>query len=444
MEQITAGIEERTPRGIAAGINRLINDGTLGPGTRLPTVRELARELGISPSTVSEAWHTLAGIGAIEPRGKLGTFVLDPALGLGPVRYRRISEGPGHFRLDLSTGTPDPALLPDLSGALSRVDARGLTTSYVDAPVLPALEDRLRASWPFDPERLTIVDGALDALDRVAQLTVRFGDRVVVENPCFPPLLDLLAGLGAEVMAVEVDEQGIVPAALERALASQPVAVFLQPRAQNPTGASLNPKRAKALARLLRPTTVIVVEDDHSGEVSGAPDVSIGSHLPHLTVRIRSYSKSHGPDLRLAAVAGRGDLIEELEDRRMLGPGWSSRLLQAVLVELLDDPGTGDAVAAARDEYAARRAALREALAANDVVSSAGEGINLWVEVGDERTALVTLAARGIGVAPGSPFEARRLPGAHVRVTVGLLRSGHAELAAHFATAAVTRRRRRL
>jgi DNA-binding transcriptional MocR family regulator len=319
-----------------------------------------------------------------------------------------------------------------------------LTTSYVDSPVLPALEERLRASWPFEPERLTIVDGALDALDRVAQLTVRFGDRVVVENPCFPPLLDLLVASGAEVVPADVDAAGVVPSSLEAALASGPVALFLQPRAQNPTGASLTVRRARALARVLRPTSVLVVEDDHSGDVSGAPDVSLGSFLPRLTVRIRSFSKSHGPDLRLAAVAGRGDVVEALEDRRMLGPGWSSRLLQAVLVELLDDGAAVACVASAAGEYARRRAALRAALAAHGVASSPGDGINLWVEVGDERRALVTMAARGIGVAPGSPFEARPLAEAHVRVTVGLLRSGYTDVASALATAAAHRRRRRI
>jgi DNA-binding transcriptional MocR family regulator len=101
-------------------------------------------------------------------------------------------------------------------------------------------------------------------------------------------------------------------------------------------------------------------------------------------------------------------------------------------------------VAAAAAEYARRRAALRTALAAHGVASSPGDGINLWVEVGDERRALVTMAARGIGVAPGSPFEVRRLPEAHVRVTVGLLRSGYAEVASSLATAAAVRRRRRI
>ena len=92
----------------------MITAGSLPVGTRLPTVRELSRRLGVSPTTVSEAWRSLADVGAIEARGRNGTYVRPPTGPGGPRRYRRVTEGPGHFALDLSSGTPDPALLPDL------------------------------------------------------------------------------------------------------------------------------------------------------------------------------------------------------------------------------------------------------------------------------------------------------------------------------------------
>ena len=96
----------------------------------------------------------------------------------------------------------------------------------------------------------------------------------------------------------------------------------------------------------------LVVEDDHSGDIATGEDVSLGRHLPDRTVHIRSYSKSHGPDLRIAAVGGSADVIDPLVSRRMLGPGWTSRLLQAVLVELLTDPAAIAAVGRARTTYA--------------------------------------------------------------------------------------------
>ena len=80
--------------------------------------------------------------------------------------------------------------------------------------------------------------------------------------------------------------------------------------------------------------------------------VSLGSWLPDRTVHIRSFSKSHGPDLRLAAIGGAGEVVAAVANRRLLGPGWSSRILQAVLVDLLADPATADVLDHARAEYA--------------------------------------------------------------------------------------------
>jgi DNA-binding transcriptional MocR family regulator len=434
--EIVASIEDRSPRGIAAAVSRLISSGALSPGSRLPTVRELAAEMGTSPTTVHEAWQLLSRVGAIESRGRLGTFVLNVPRPHGPRRYRRMYDGPGHFRVDLSTGTPDPDLLPDLGPALARVSRRVVTTSYLDDPVLPQLDEALQLTWPFRPEAMTVVDGAMDALDRIAAVTLRLGDRVLVESCSFPPLLDLLEQIGAEPIGLAMDESGILPESLQDGLAHQPVALFLQPRAQNPTGARMTAHRARRLAAELRGTDVVVVEDDHSGDVATGEDVSLGKHLPSQTVHIRSFSKSHGPDLRLAAVGGAGEIVTHVADRRLLGPGWSSRLLQAVLVELLRDPESVAAVATARAAYADRRARLTSCLDELGVHYTGTDGINLWVDVRDEQAALLSLAAHGIGVAAGTPFVVSPSDGDHIRVTTATIADGHEEIAEHLAAAA--------
>lgn len=443
MDDIVAAIDDRTPQGIAAAISRLVTTDRLAAGTRLPTVRELARALGTSPGTVSGAWQALAGLGVIESRGRLGTFVR--ASPRGSHRYAQIAghhvgdgaAGAGDgFRLDLASGTPDPLLLPDLGPALARVGGRAHTTSYLEDPVHPALGAWLSQTWPFPAEALTIVDGALDALDRVAAELVRFGDRVLVENPTFPALLDILEQRGAAVVPMEIDECGVRPDAVAAGLDAEPVALFLQPRAQNPTGASMTARRARELARVLKGREVVVVEDDHSGDIAQVPDVSVGRHLPAACVHIRSYSKSHGPDLRVAAVGGPARVVRPLVARRQLGPGWTSRLLQGVLVDVLHDPTAADSVAHAGRVYAQRRDALRKALARRGVDSTPGDGVNLWVAVGDERAALVTLAAAGIRVSPGGPFMITALGGDHVRVTTAMLRDAVDDVASHLAAAA--------
>ena len=431
-------IDDRTARGIASTVGRMISNGDLAVGSRLPTVRALAKQLGVSPTTVSEAWQTLARVGALDARGRQGTFVCQPTGPSTPRRYRRVTAsigGSGHFALDLSTGTPDPELLPDLRPMIAKVSRQSLTSSYLDHAVLPDLDARLRADWPFQPEQLTVVDGAMDALDRVAQVVVRLGDRVVVEHPTFPPLLDLLDLLGAEIIGVDVGPQGPDVQQMAAALALDPVAVFLQPRAQNPTGVTMTQHRATELAAVLSTSNALIIEDDHSGDIASGPLFSLGAWLPHRTIHIRSYSKSHGPDLRLAAVGGAGDVVSAVANRRLLGPGWSSRVLQAVLVEMLDHQPTVDAVGAARIEYGRRRSAITDMLLAEHVPFTGSDGINLWMQVADERSALLTLAAQGIGVAPGVPFMVRD-DQPSLRITVGLLDSDHASVGLRLAGAA--------
>jgi DNA-binding transcriptional MocR family regulator len=440
VDVVAEAITEPSARGIAAAVGRLISDGTLVPGARLPTVREVSRRLGLSATTVSDAWQRLARSGVIEGRGRLGTFVAPRTRSGGPRRYRSITATGGHVELDLSTGSPDPALLPDAVAAVARVPRASMATNYWDRPVLPALEELLWHRQPFEAEALTVVDGALDALDRVASWAVGLGDRVVVENPAFPPLLDLLDLLGAELVPVDVDDEGMVLDQLVTALELRPRAVFLQPRAQNPTGYSMSSARAEALAGAMAGSAVLVVEDDHSGEISTSPNVSLGTWMPERTVRITSYSKSHGPDLRLAAVAGPHELINAVVERRSLGPAWSSRILQGVLAVLLTDRAALATVEDARETYRDRRSRVVRLLGELGVQTTGRDGINPWVTTHDERAALVALAAQGIGAAPGSPFEVAPLGAEHVRLTVGLVRDRFDTVATAVADAALGRR----
>jgi DNA-binding transcriptional MocR family regulator len=242
--------------------------------------------------------------------------------------------------------------------------------------------------------------------------------------------------MGCEVVGVDTGDSGLDVDGLRAAVAGGARALFLQPRAQNPAGSATTVRRAQALAAVLADAETLVVEDDHSYEISCAPLVSLGRWIPERTVHIRSYSKSHGPDLRLAAVGGAGDLVRAVANRRRLGPGWSSRILQALLLGLLRDPRTGAVMRTAAETYARRRALVSDVLTDRGIPVAGHDGINLWMEVADERSATVALAARGIGVAPGEPFLVRPDTD-HARVTVGLIPDDHlTAVAEHLAAAA--------
>ncbi len=438
MKAIAPAVEEPTPHGIAAAVARLITSGDLAPGDRLPTVRELATDLGVSPATVSHAWQALSGVGLIISRGRSGSFVRAMPRKWLPPRFQGLAGQLEATRLDLSTGTPDPELLPGLASAFSRASMQAGTASYLDQPVIPELEQVLRDTWPYPVETLTVVDGALDALSRAMELVVRFGDRVVVEDPGFPPIFDLLEHFGAVRLPVGVDDDGMRPDLLEQALTLRPTAIVLQPRAQNPTGRSLSPDRARELAQIIHrsrhASDAIVLEDDHSGAISAVQDVSLGSWIPAQVLHIRSFSKSHGPDLRIAGIGGATELVDRIVSRRILGPGWTSRMLQTMLFDLLTDPASIAEVDFARDTYRTRQQHLSTALAGHGVLLPPGDGINTWLPVNDERAAIVQLAARGIRVAAGAPFQAVGT-GAFVRVTAGAVRDDFDSVAVNLAAA---------
>ncbi|HEX6872272.1 MAG TPA: aminotransferase class I/II-fold pyridoxal phosphate-dependent enzyme [Micromonosporaceae bacterium] len=439
IDKVKARLTEPTAKGLAAAVSRAIGDGALLPGGKLPPIRTVATRLSLSPTTVSSAWQLLARSGAIHSDGRRGTVVAQPRA-TGPGRYRQALHHRAAFRLDLATGVPDPLLLPDLGPALRRLHST-VPTSYLDEPVLPALEEALRGTWPFPAERIAVLDGAMDAMDALASAQLRLGDRAVVENPCFPPLLDLLDALGVEVIGVGLDEAGPLPDQLTDALAQRPAAVFLQPRAHNPTGASWTHQRAKELAEVLaRAPGTTVIEDDSAGDICATGLVSLGTWLPEQVVHIRSFSKSHGPDLRIAAVGGPAARIDPVLERRLLGQGWTSRLLQHLLLDLLTAPDSIATVATARREYARRRRLITGALrkTGHDVFD--GDGINVWLPVRDEQAALISLASAGIGAAGGTGFMTGPPTGhrPHIRITVGLVCSGHAAVAATLARAAET------
>ena len=437
MKSVASAIDEPTPRGIAAGIARLITSGDLAPGDRLPTVRDLAADLGVSPATVSHAWQTLSGAGLIVSRGRSGSVVRSAPREWLPLRYRGM-DGTVDARLDLSRGTPDPELLPSLAPALSRVSGRAETPSYLEKPDIPELHDHLRDTWPARVESITVTNGALDAIDRALATLVRYGDRVLVENPTFPPFLDLLEHYGLEPVGVELDDEGMRPASFTAALASSPAVALIQPRAHNPTGISMSAERAHTLATLLERNRnaerTVVLEDDHSGAITSSPDVSLATWLPHRVLHVRSYSKSHGPDLRIGALGGPRDLIDRVVAQRLLGPGWTSRMVQAILYDLLTDESSVARIASARGVYAARQVAFASAMSAHGIPLLPRDGLNTWLPVADERAAIVQLAAAGIRVAPGGPFQ---LGGGtpHVRVTVGLVDDAES-IAAALASAA--------
>jgi DNA-binding transcriptional MocR family regulator len=399
---------------ISAAVEGEVATGGLPPMTRLPPVRELASALSVSPATVAAAYRTLRQRGFVVADGTRGTSIAP----LPPVRVQRAAPLPAGVR-DLSSGNPDPRLLPSLEEAFTRINPGHKL--YGVAAKLPELEDLAQDGFAADGIRgdVAITGGALDAIERTLQTELRVGDGVVVEDPSWPRIADLVHALGFAVLPVTVDERGLDPDMLDAALRRGARAVIATPRGQNPSSAATDPARGRALRDLLaRYPHVLVIEDDYVARVSGAPYVPVHNREGRWAV-VRSLSKVLGPDLRIALVAGDAMTISRLEGRQRLGPGWISHILQQLAVHFLTDKATPRLLARAERVYGERRRTLVEALAARGTRAVGHSGLGVWVPLADEAAAVRELLAAGWAVSPGERYRFNSPSG--IRITTATL-----------------------
>ncbi len=417
-----------------------VRSGQLTPGDQLPPVRELAGQLGVSPTTVAAAYGDLRRRGITTGAGRAGTRIR----GAPPVSSRVYLSAPAGTR-DLITGGPDLKLLP----LLPAWPARPSTRMYAEPPVSPRLR-RLAAGQltadGIEAASLTVTGGALDAIERVLLTWLTPSDRVIVEDPGHAVTFDLLAAMGYAVVPVPVDDRGIRPAELDHALARGAGALIVTPRAQAATGAAWDAERATAIAGVLRRyPSVGVIEDDHAGPVAGVPAFSVSAACVSAAsvsaaqprdrwAVVRSVSKSLGPDLRLAVLAGDEATITRVAGRQALGTGWVSYQLQEMVADMWTDPAVTRRLRTAADVYAGRRDALRSALRDHGITASGRSGFTCWVTVSDEDGVASSLAAAGWAVAPGQRFRIAAPQG--VRISSARLEQADAmSFAAEFARA---------
>ena len=232
-------------------------------------------------------------------------------------------------------------------------------------------------------------------------------------------ILDIIEDLGAEIIPIECDAEGPLPSSLARALQKNPTAFIYQPRTHAVTGRALSRERMRELAVTLEASDCLIIEDDGVGDVSPLPPISMGDRFPGRVVHILSFSKSLGPDLRLAVLSSSTSVAKQIQSYRSFSSGWTSRLLQAATAWLLRDPESMRMVAYARSVYAERRASLTSRLGERGIDVSPGDGLCIWIPVESEQYALVTLAARGIAALPGAKCSVRAVN--HIRIATGTL-----------------------
>ncbi|WP_214106393.1 aminotransferase-like domain-containing protein [Acrocarpospora catenulata] len=419
----------------------------LGPGGKLRSSRELVRELGVSPVTVSRAIARLTAEGRVITRPGAGAFVtavrrpsgdqVDSSWQTVALGDRVVDDSavasllsqPAEGVIPLTGGYLNPALRPDreLSAAairaMRRPDAWGL-------PPLSGIPELRR--WFADEVGVTqhdvlVVSGGQAAITHAFRSLAAPGEPVLVETPTYQGALASARAAGLRVAAVPVDADGVRPELLAEAFARTGARVFYcQPTLANPTGATQPRERRQQVLAVARAAGAFIIEDDYAHYLSPVPPapplVALDEH--GTVVHVLSLSKISAPSLRVAALSARGPVAHRLRTSQLVESFFLARPLQETAVEFVTAPAWRRHLAAVHRMLEERRQILLTGLAQHipsatvDLVPAGG--LHLWVRLPPEtdETALVERAQRsGVLVTPGRPYFPTEPPGPYLRLT---------------------------
>jgi GntR family transcriptional regulator/MocR family aminotransferase len=440
-------------RQIQSHLERLIADGLLAPGVKLPATRELAQSLRVNRATVALAYEELVAAGLARAHVGQGTFVAGqppPSRPAGrlpspaPIdwtallsrsaraaaadaerrRALRIPPGAGATLISFAGGMPDSSLFP--TDAFRRVlnqvvrEEGDVLLQYSAvggyAPLRRYLAGYLlRFGVEAQAEEILIVNGSQQGFDLIARTLVDPGDLVAIEQPTYPGAMQAFRSFGARLLPVEWDAAGPRPDAFERICERQaPKLFYCQPNAHNPSGLALEPEVGRRLLAAAARHQVPVVEDGFDGSLyygvrPGAPLKA--ADRAGVVLYIGTFSKILFPGLRLGWLVAPSPVVERLQAAKQLADLHTSALLQAAVHRFCERRLLDRHITRVTAEYARRRglllAALRRRMPDGVTWTEPQGGFSLLLTLpgGMEAPAMLPAALeRGVAFTPGPAF----------------------------------------
>jgi len=425
---VASGERRATASDIVTSVMREIATGQLPAGSRLPPVRALENQLGLSKNTAQAAYDELVARGLVEAREREGVFVLAvarvptsppiaapplPAFLPPPITRQ---DAPGRGVTALSTVFIDPELLPiDRITECARSVLRERMPSQYEPqgyrPLREAIAKRLAArGLEVAADHVIITTGSQQSLDIVARALVT--KRIALESPVYGYAKLLFENLGHELVGLHLDPfRGIDLAAWDRAFARKPALAYLISSFQNPTGYSYTSAEMRGVLELAERHGVAILEDDWGSDM-----LSNGEYRPMLrmlggprVLYVNSFTKKLLPSLRVGFIAAPPELVPTLVAMKRLATLGNAWLTEAVVAEFLDrgyyDTHLQALQRALDTRYAACLAALDELMPDGVRWTRPGGGPTLWLELPRSVTypaIEVHLARRGIHVSNAS------------------------------------------
>ena len=437
-------------RQIADGIRTALAEGRLPAGRRLPPTRDLARSLGVNRNTVVAAYEALAAEGLVRSHTGRGTFLeaatpAAPAVETAPrdpdpwftafssaVEGSRVASLLSVYRVAISSegisfagSYPAGDLMPVegfrramnavLREHVTELLGYGPTAGY--GPLREAIAaDLRRRGSKVSAESVLVTNGSQQAIELAFRTFVDAGDPVIVEDPTYTGAISVLSSIGARIVGVPGDDDGIRTDLLARALERhKPRVLYLQPTFHNPTARVTVEARRHELLELASRHRCIVVEDDWAGDLrfegSDLPTLHAldgGRHVLHLG----TFSKKLLPGLRIGWVAAPAPALERLLALKQVADCGTSPLLQAALHRFLEEGGLDEHLRRTRRVYRERRdlmlAALDRHLAGAARWTRPLGGLFVWVRLtgrGDGGELFAAAQERGVTFSRGELFH---------------------------------------
>ncbi|GIG58226.1 GntR family transcriptional regulator [Longispora fulva] len=402
-----------------------ILDGRLRTGERLPPTRELAASLEVSRNTVAAAYDQLTAEGFLVGRVGAGTFVADESVTRVAARRASRHAPPGRSlrprrlwstipvpappgpppEFDFRVGMPDRGLFP--AGEWRRLVSAELRTVPPAAYADPAGHPGLRAaiarhvgvsrSVRAGADDVLVTQGAQQALDLVGRVLLEPGGCVAVEEPGYPPARRLFGSLGARVVGVPVDAEGLVVDAIP----PEARLVYVTPSHQFPLGTPMSPGRRAALLGWAELHRTVIVEDDYDSEFrySDRPLEPLQSlDSAGRVIYVGSFSKTMLPALRLGFLIAPASLHDALRTAKQLTDWHGDLYAQGAMARFIEDGSLARHIRRASREYGQRRERIIAAVADRFELVPSAAGLHLCARSGPEAGEIMARAA-AVGVA---------------------------------------------
>jgi DNA-binding transcriptional MocR family regulator len=430
-------------------IQNHIANRTLMPGMRLPTVRALARQLGVNQITVAKAFRGLADAKLVEGRRGGGSFVRSQTAAISndqqsgrPLLAERLFElahAPGVISFTSNYPIPDPKTIRAFRSSLAKATEKTLDTCFVyDHPIGRAsLRDQIKAMLQTEGvdtsiSNIMVTSGAQQAINLSLRALLGPGKAIIVEQPAYYGVLNAARMMHLRILEVPLESDGMNLNVVEEYLVrNESKVIYTNPTFQNPSGITMSEEKRRALLALARRFGAVIIEDDHSHQLrfSGKPLRAIRAlaEPDDHVLYARGFGKILLPGIRLGYLVMPDGLRQRLLAARAYADLHSSTFMQEVLACFLADGYHLSSISRAKQTYSARQKRLHQALMAGmpdgTVISKPEGGLSLWLtlpEGADSSELYFRAVRRGVAFIAGDVFYATPSRSRSLRISFGL------------------------